>query len=913
MLGLVLFIIIHLSVQAADYHPHQLIIKLQSALSKATIPHWPVYSHRQSSLFTDYAQNRYYVLEFDDSLDVDHVYRDFIRQGYDVYYNHILHACADITPPNDPRYTNQRHLTRIQAPLAWEYFLGNGSVPVFILDSGIDYLHPDLIPSLYHNPNEIAFNGLDDDQNGLIDDTIGYDFVTVDPGQTDNGDGYPPDNDVMDCAAHGTGVAGVAGAATNNGIGIAAINWKARIYSIRIAYSYQGSLDALESDVISGIEYALQMKAKVINFSYGGYAKTPALHAAIQKAVQNGALFVTSAGNEFTETKYFPSAYPEAIAVTGLYSNDMNASYVYGSWVDLAAPSEMLTTKPGGDRYETTSGTSISAPLISAALAYLWEYRPQYSAAQIRNLLYQTADNIDDLNPALRHKMGYGRLNIGRAVQLADSSCLIELDSVELSSLNHDQPILPGQNVTLSFKLINSGTVLPSTQLKLTFPLHSAYMVASVDQFSLPILTSGQSWQSPAINLTLSSALPFESELFFQLEFSSDSQTLGHLNQVLQPKVNPLFYTLQAGDLQCSFSSIGLMGHNDIDFSHKYHPYSEYYLGEGLLYKNFPDICFTSSFWFGGSNTSVYDGTIKNTIKQLSDWVVYAPFTIDTLPSGLISLQTIFSSDTSNQHIRVSQTIYYQPDSSFFLLHYTILNNTLQHVESPRYGMFWELDMIDYNQNQVMLDTSCGLLIQKYLGDLFTGIACLQGSSTRYKSIKDYFGLSLGDTQKYRYLDTTNLHQDTGDMAILISNGSPNNRLEVYTQQPDSLESWYFLSVAESLDLVYQRLESAKSMYKLLQTGIPSQESLPALVPIVDFYPNPAGRQITIRYQLLHPGPYQLQVSNLLGQLLWNTSLDLTQPSGKIPLLIPSFPNGLYLIKLQQKSQTYVKKMLILK
>ncbi|MBP7459828.1 MAG: S8 family serine peptidase [Candidatus Delongbacteria bacterium] len=899
------------SVKPDDFHPHQLIIRLPSTLAKSSLSRLPVSIHHSTLLFNDHLHHSYYLLEIEDSVDLTIAFRELSAYGYPIYYNHILHACRDIVPPNDPRYSDQPHLSRIQAPLAWEYFKGNGTVPVYILDSGVDYHHPDLVPSLYHNPGEIA-NGLDDDHNGLIDDTIGYDFVTVDPGQTDNGDGYPPDNDVMDCASHGTSVAGIAGAATNNGIGLAAMNWNARLYPIRVAYSYQGSLDAMESDVINGIEYALSMGARVISFSYGGIAKTPALHAAIQKATYQGALFLAAAGNEFTETKYYPSAYPEAIAVTALYSNDMNASYVYGSWIDLAAPCKMMTTLPN-NRYDSPSGTSMATPLVAAAMAYLMEYRPTYSSSQIQHLLYRCADSLDQKNPAIRNKLGYGRINIGRAFQSADSLSLVLADSFRLQSSQTDLPMQSGQSVILNFQLYNPGpNPQPPSSMDLSFPLQAGYVQSSLNPIDLPELAVGQRWQSPDILLSLSDQLPFESELLGQLTVTSGSQRLYSINQVLEPKINPIFHTLHTGNLACSFSSIGLIGHNDVVSFSKYHPYSEYYLGDGILYRDFPDICFTAGCWFGGSNTPVYDGTLKNTVKTLSEWVQHTPWQIDTLNNGLIVLQSSFASDTADPTIRIRQSIYSFPDSNYFLLHYTVYNYSSQPVINPRFGLFWELDMIRYTQNQVTLDTARNMIVQHYQTSLYTGIACLKGDNPRYRSITDYCNLNLADNQKFICLNNSSISNETGDMAVLISNGVTDQQLEIYSQMPDSLDGWYFMSVAENQELLNQRLESARSALNSIITDIADSERPDARPPCIRLYPNPAGHKITVEYAHMEPGTYHLRLFNLLGQPIWETQLSFSS-EGMIPLCLPELPNGVFFIKLHRSSITSIHKIMILK
>ena len=153
--------------------------------------------------------------------------------------------------------SNQWGPQKIEAPLAWDFSKGDPSVVVAVVDWGVDLQHPDLATKLWTNPGEIADNGIDDDGNGCIDDVYGWDFAN-------------DDNDPQDDYGHGTHCAGIAAAATDNGVGIAGVGFNSRTMAVKVGDGATGK--AAYSDIASGIMYAADNGAKVINMSLGGYA-----------------------------------------------------------------------------------------------------------------------------------------------------------------------------------------------------------------------------------------------------------------------------------------------------------------------------------------------------------------------------------------------------------------------------------------------------------------------------------------------------------------------------------------------------------------------------------------------------------------------------------------------------------------
>src|SRR5262249_28581701 len=214
------------------------------------------------------------------------------------------------------------------APLAWDVVQGSPDVVVGVIDTGIDYTHPDLVANMWTNPGEIPGNGIDDDGNGFVDDVYGYDFANDDP-------------DPSDDYGHGTHVAGTIGAVGNNSVGIAGVSWRVRLMAIKfIGANGSGS----SSGAVRAVNYAVQMGARLTSNSWGGRGNSIALREAIAAAQAAGQLFVAAAGNSSSNNDtnpFYPASYDldNVIAVGAIESDGDRATFSnFGQTVDVYAP-----------------------------------------------------------------------------------------------------------------------------------------------------------------------------------------------------------------------------------------------------------------------------------------------------------------------------------------------------------------------------------------------------------------------------------------------------------------------------------------------------------------------------------------------------------------------------------------------
>ena len=327
----------------------------------------------------------------------------------------------------------------IDARPAWDITTGDSNVVIGVIDSGVDYTHPDLAGNMWVNPGEVCDNGQDDDGNGVVDDCYGYSAV--------NGNGDP-----MDENGHGTHVAGTIGASSNNGEGVAGVNWDVEIVGCQfLDASGSGSTSA----AIECIDYMTNLKVNhgvnlvATNNSWGGGAYSESLKTAIADSIDQGIMFVSAAGNDGIDSDVTAS-YPGGYDLDGIVNvanttrtDSMAASSTYGAIsVDLGAPgTEILSTYLDGG-YATASGTSMASPHVAGVAGLVWSIAPHLSVAEVKQILMDSGESI----PALAGKTVSGnRLNALNALIAADPDPAYRL---ELNPSN--QEIVAGDSTTLT-------------------------------------------------------------------------------------------------------------------------------------------------------------------------------------------------------------------------------------------------------------------------------------------------------------------------------------------------------------------------------------------------------------------------------------------------------------------------------
>ena len=314
-------------------------------------------------------------------------------------------GCVGDRVPDDPSFSSQWALQngRLNAPRAWDIQTDSTHV-VAVIDTGADLDHTDLVDNLWQNPGEIAYNGIDDDLNGYVDDVVGWDFAE-------------DDNIPEDEYGHGIHVSGTVGAQSNNNWMVSGVCWNVPIMVVRFL-DENGT--GYPPEAAASIVYAADNGASVLNNSWGYTASFQVLKDAIQYSAALDNVIVACAHNQGSTHKIYPAAYEEVMGIIATDQNDDKPSWSnYGPWCDMAAPGQDILSLWLFNGTTYGWGTSMATPHVAGAAALIREVNPTLDAAGTRWILNHTSVDLGD--PGFDDLFGWGRLDLFAAVEKARS------------------------------------------------------------------------------------------------------------------------------------------------------------------------------------------------------------------------------------------------------------------------------------------------------------------------------------------------------------------------------------------------------------------------------------------------------------------------------------------------------------
>ncbi len=476
----------------------------------------------------------------------------------------VRHILGELQPyvPNDPYFNRQWYVTNIGADLAWAIWgdetPGDPNVLVGVVDTGIDYTHPEFDGVLFVNtkeqPGDANHDGrpgvanVDDDGDGLVDEDS-YDRQPGEPGYSNNlvndddENGYADDicgwdfadwdNDVMPpnpgagaVLSHGTHVSGIIAAAADNGIGIAGISFRGGLIVTKHAKDDDLSNPGI-IDGSSGILYCAKMGAKVINCSYGGPGWSDFANLVIKDVSQNyGAIVVCAAGNDSRsndDTPQYPSDYDYSLAIASLNRQDKKAYYSnWGNVIDFSAPGGeggsysnaiYSTIHVSAGSYTAWQGTSMASPVAAGAFALLKAWFPDSSRSWLINTMSATADKIDDINPGYAGMLGAGRINVFNAIGHSIYPKIVVLNhSVMLDDANGDGQVSPGEQISLQLTLQNMPAWQNAQDVHATLKSDSPYLLLLDSTANFGAMAAGDTLNNnnDALIIKLASDAPYQ-------------------------------------------------------------------------------------------------------------------------------------------------------------------------------------------------------------------------------------------------------------------------------------------------------------------------------------------------------------------------------------------------------------------
>lgn len=402
-----------------------------------------------------------------------------------VAYAEPIYIDEPFDAPNDYFFPYMNYLDSLYAEQAWAIHKGeNGGqeVVIAIVDTGVNWKHPDLAENIWNNLGEDAnangytifhngsawvydagdLNNSDDDGNGKIDDLIGWNLM-----YDINGTEY---YDPWVSSGHGTNVSGIANARTNNGIGVCSLPWNVKTMPIRCTPPGSGSIYR----GYDGIIYAAENGADVINCSWGGIYPSLANQDAVNYAWSLGSVIIAASGNYNNLIPIYPSAYEKIVSVGTVRNSGAHTVCTYGPCLDVCAPMDSVYTATAANTYAYVGiATSYASPIACGTAALIKSFHPSWSNQQVVNLLLASSDDLNPYNPAKQNLLGYGRLN---ALQALGDTLIVPTPGLKLAiqefrtptESDGDLAVEAGEQISLNFRLRNFAWVSGADNLTLS-------------------------------------------------------------------------------------------------------------------------------------------------------------------------------------------------------------------------------------------------------------------------------------------------------------------------------------------------------------------------------------------------------------------------------------------------------------
>ena len=800
------------------------------------------------------------------------------------YINEIVET------PNDPMISTQYHLDLIQAYDAWDE-LNDSEILISIVDTGVQIDHEDLSDNIYINPgedgtdengNDKRTNGIDDDDNGYVDDFQGWDFSS---------DQFGEDNDPSPGNRHGTHVAGISAAVTNNGIGVAGVNPNAKILAVKCGPDLP-FINSIDSGY-EGILYSGVIGAEIINCSWGGQGRSEIGHETVKAVTELGALVVCATGNDASELIIYPAWFPECLSVSSTTPADRRSSFSnYHKDVDVSAPGSSINATVPGDDYASLNGTSMASPVVAGVAAMVKANNPNYTPQQLIAHIKATTDNIEANLGSQKGKMGKGRVNAYKALTDPNPKN-IEIMDVNFTDVDGDNAFLPGDEIICSFTVKNmlndiTSLALTADKTSITGPDLSNIVEMIGDLASLEE-------KRVSINFVLPDNINFDYSIEFELLFADadDYST----SEILSFIVNQSYRDIRTDLLLSSINSRGHIGFND---------FPDNLEGSGFQYKNTGNVLFEGAY-MATTNGKISDVARTETGQQSSH------FNFEKLVSrSLVKDQEILTSTFADDGrlgrvgVEVDQSIIKStnPDlQGALFVKNKAKNNSSDVFEEFYSGYYFDWDIGPSGQNnECWFDEENDLgIIRRTDNEAFPfiGAGIITGEGFKVFALDNdgesssnpgvYDGFT--DQEKMDILSGKVLRTQSNntDASMIISTGPYN--IEVN----DSAEVVYVLLAAETEAELISTYEKAKQFY-LTNPNLSVEDEIS-----FNYYPNPTKDYIMV--EIVDQSFDKLDIIDNLGNVIQKNNIGL----GTNRVDLSGLPNGNYFLRIGDKVEKIVK------
>jgi len=759
-------------------------------------------------------------IELDSTINLDFALRKLMQTGFFEYVEKWVIPELLYTP-NDAYVNNQYYLSNIRAFQAWDIWKGDTNMVIGITDTGIDFNHPDLWSSVKYNYND-PIDGIDNDMDGFVDNFKGWDF-----GTNDNDPQYQT-------IGHGVHVSGIAAATADNMYGIAGVGFKCKILPIKIDNAYGGL-----SGAYAGVIYAAEHGAKVINCSWGSTYFTQFGQDIIDYVSETcGALVVAACGNTGSEINYYPASYRYVLSVAATDVNDKKwTNSSYSTNVDLTAPGHNVFSTWPGPGFVSSSGTSMAAPIVSAAAALVASYYPQLNMLQVAERLRTTADVIDTIaaNSPYQGKLGKGRVNLFRALTDPFNKPSVRMVKYQLTDGN-DNVYIMGDTIRLTLKITN---YLAPT---------SSHFYTKISTSSSGIVFLDSLWETDSLE-TLESAMNDASPFLIKLNAISPNQQITlkiefvdtfkqyHDVEYITFFVNPDYVNLNVNKILTTVTSRGNFAYND---------FPSCLQGSGFIYDNSSILAQMIGIMMGTSTITISDNVYGvNGVNNDFSREIFAHY-VSPPPLGDQYIETAYSDDlaTNPNHVKVLQQVYAfgeNPDKDYFITRYRMVNTGSTPLDGFYMGLFADWDINSAMNNKAVYDVSTKALIAFDIDStFFIAMKLLDTGRTTYAYAADLDGFNSSialtdgftEVEKYNMLKSNRYAAGADvagkDVACMVSSGP------YHIEPGDTLNLSFLIAGGKNYSQLKNIITHASAKY--LNPSFGNFELTPKALLI---YPNP--------------------------------------------------------------------------
>lgn len=799
--------------------------------------------------------------------------------------------------PSDTLNTQQYYLEAIKAYQAWDLQKGDTNVIIGIGDTGIDSDHPDMINDYAKNYND-PINGIDDDNDGYIDNFMGWDF-----GNDDN-------NPELLNSGHGINVSGIASASTNNVTGISGVGYKTKILALKIDSDVTGGLVGAYDAIV----YAADFGAPIISNSWGSTFYSKFAQDIINYATLNkGCLVIAATGNNGFENRFYPAAYENVLAVGASERGDtIKSSSNYGYWTDIYAPGDDILTCNAIGGYGTNGGTSMAAPIVAGVAALIKSQFPNYTWQQITEQIINTGDNIYAINDSkYTGKLGGGRVNAFRAVSEINKPGIALMNKV---ITDHNDGIFQiGDTLRISgdFKNwlanatnvhINVSTVNNRLQV-----LNGQKSLGNINHFdSVSVSSNPFSFKIPP-NLNFNELIEIE------ISITADNYTKKIYYPVL---VNVDYITVNENNLEVSIPSNGGLGYGGPNGG----------LGEGFIFKNGNSLVFEGGFMVGNSSTFVANKFRAASGNNDNDFLTSEAVKPINSKVADFESKAVFNDGNLNApptlEITAKNYVFKQANvANTIIYEYTIKNISGAQLNGIYGGLAIDWDIADYSKNRILYEPQRRIGVS-FATDtaLYCGVKILTDSISSFhyaidNTISGDGGIVIADgfsvAEKFQSLSSSK------NFAGAATNEG-NDIVDVNSIGPFDLSAnsskkiAFSITISDSLPVLYLEADSIQELYNRLILSLNKVESNNQNK--LNIFPNPAKNNLNIELELSSSQKLQIILTNAKGSILLKKE-KRSYSAGKhsLNLDIHSFKSGVYFLEIKSNTMSFQDKFVVTK